>query len=98
MPTYDDYDGVYFSIQAIRLYNPEIIDDIEFARFDRATFKSFGDSSLIFELVYYVQVPDNDYNEFMNIQQKINFEIFKKFEQQQIEFAYPTQTLHISKD
>ena len=30
MPTYDDYDGVYFSIQAIRLYNPEIIDDIEF--------------------------------------------------------------------
>jgi len=30
MPTYDDYDGVYFSIQAIRLYNPEVVDDIEF--------------------------------------------------------------------
>ncbi len=76
----------------------KIIDDIAYARFDRANFKSFGDSSLLFELVYYVQVPDNDYNEYMNTQQKINFEIFKKFEQEKIGFAYPTQTLHISKD
>ena len=29
MATYDDYDGVYFSIQAIRLYHPEVLDDIE---------------------------------------------------------------------
>jgi hypothetical protein len=30
MATYDDYDGVYFSIQAIRMYHPEILKDIEF--------------------------------------------------------------------
>jgi hypothetical protein len=29
MATYDDYDGVYFTIQAIRLYHPEIADEIE---------------------------------------------------------------------
>ena len=29
MATYDDYDGVYFSIQAIRMYHLEIMDDIE---------------------------------------------------------------------
>lgn len=29
MATYDDYDGVYFSIQALRLYHPEILEDIE---------------------------------------------------------------------
>jgi hypothetical protein len=29
MATYDDYDGVYFSIQALRLYHPEISRDIE---------------------------------------------------------------------
>lgn len=29
MATYDDYDGVYFSVQAIRLYHPEILDDVE---------------------------------------------------------------------
>jgi glycosyltransferase involved in cell wall biosynthesis len=30
MATYDDYDGVYFSIQAIRLYHPEILPHVEF--------------------------------------------------------------------
>ncbi|MCG8469526.1 MAG: glycosyltransferase [Gemmatimonadetes bacterium] len=29
MSTYDDYDGVFFSIQAIRMYHPEILDEIE---------------------------------------------------------------------
>ena len=29
MATYDDYDGVYFSAQAIRLYHPEVTDDTE---------------------------------------------------------------------
>jgi GR25 family glycosyltransferase involved in LPS biosynthesis len=29
MATYDDYDGVYFSVQAIRLYHPEITDRTE---------------------------------------------------------------------
>ena len=30
MPTYDDFDGVYFTINAIRLFHPEVVDDIEF--------------------------------------------------------------------
>jgi len=34
MATYDDYDGVYFSVQAIRLYHPEIADEIEFLVID----------------------------------------------------------------
>jgi len=29
MPTYDDYHGVYFSIQALRMYHPEIINKTE---------------------------------------------------------------------
>lgn len=29
MATYDDYDGVYFSLQALRLYHPEVIGDVE---------------------------------------------------------------------
>jgi len=29
MATYDDYDGVYFSVQALRLYHAECINDIE---------------------------------------------------------------------
>ena len=34
MATYDDYDGVYFSIQSIRLCNPEIMNDVEFVIID----------------------------------------------------------------
>jgi len=29
MATFDDYDGVYFSVQAIRLYHPEVTDQTE---------------------------------------------------------------------
>jgi hypothetical protein len=34
MATYDDYDGVYFTIQALRLYHPEVLDDAEFVVVD----------------------------------------------------------------
>lgn len=29
MAVYDDYDGVYFTVQALRLYHPEVLDEIE---------------------------------------------------------------------
>ncbi len=29
MATHDDYDGVYFTLQSLRLYHPEVIEDIE---------------------------------------------------------------------
>ena len=34
MATYDDYDGVYFTLQALRIYHPEIIDETEFVVID----------------------------------------------------------------
>lgn len=34
MATHDDYDGLYFSIQAIRMYHAEVLDDIEFIIID----------------------------------------------------------------
>lgn len=30
MPTFDDYDGVYFSLQALRLYHAEVMPEVEF--------------------------------------------------------------------
>ena len=64
-------------------------------RFDRCHFKAFGDSSLDFETVYYVLVPD--YNVYMDRQQAINLGIMRAFEEQGVEFAYPTQTLYVSR-
>ncbi len=64
------------------------------ARFDRAHFKSFGAFSLDFETVYYVRKPD--YNVFMNVQQAINLQLVRSFAEHGIEFAFPTQTLHLN--
>jgi len=76
---------------------PEIIREAvtgqEKTRFDRSNFKEYGNFSLNFESVYYVLGPD--YNEYMNIQQAINLHIHEAFENEGIEFAYPTQTLFV---
>lgn len=63
------------------------------ARFDRAHFKSFGAFSLDFETVYYVLKPD--YGVHMDVQQAINLQLARSFAGHGIEFAFPTQTLHL---
>ncbi len=60
--------------------------------FERAHFKEFGASALIFEVVYFVDA--SDYRLFMDRQQQINLDIYNKFSENQIQFAYPTQTIY----
>lgn len=72
-----------------------IIKGIDDTVFDRAHFFSYGDFSLVFEVVYYV--IGSDYNKYMDIQQEINLKIKEEFEKHRIEFAYPTQTLYLNK-
>ncbi len=74
----------------------EIIESREPVRFDRSHFKEYGDFSLNFETVYWVKVPD--YNTYLDIQQAINMDIYRRFEKEGVEFAYPTQTLYINKE
>jgi small-conductance mechanosensitive channel len=71
----------------------ETIEARESIRFDRAHFKDFGDFSLNFEIVYWIVSPD--YTLYMDIQQEINLELYNRFAQESIEFAYPTQTLFV---
>ncbi|MGB3051563.1 MAG: mechanosensitive ion channel family protein, partial [Polyangiales bacterium] len=65
-------------------------------RFDRSHFASYGDSALNFETVYYVE--SSDYAQHMDILQAINLRIYRTFEDEGIEFAYPTQTLFVAKE
>jgi small-conductance mechanosensitive channel len=80
-------------VRAIPNIIRETIETLEDVRFDRSHFASFGDFSLIFETVYYVL--GSDYALYMDIQQKINLALKEEFERRGIEFAFPTQTLHI---
>lgn len=77
---------------------PEIIREIvttePLARFDRSHFKAYGSFSLDFETVYFVL--DRDIKVSMDVQQKVNLEIYRRFAREGIEFAYPTQTLYVN--
>ena len=73
----------------------EIVEALPDVRFDRAHFMAFGDFSLNVEVVYYVGSPD--YNLYMERQQAMNLAIYRKFEAEGIEFAYPTQTLFLQR-
>lgn len=70
----------------------EIIGAQENARFDRAHFSAFGASSLDFEVVYWILAPD--YVIYMDTQQAINLALMKRFEEEEIGFAFPTRTLY----
>lgn len=72
-----------------------VIDEQDNARFDRAHFEKYGDFALIFEIIYFVEAPD--YRLYMDIQHAVNLEIYRRFGEEGIDFAYPTQTLYLSR-
>jgi small-conductance mechanosensitive channel len=71
----------------------EIIEAQKQVRFDRIHFKEFGDSALNYEVVYFV--TNQDYKIYMDVRQTINLEIFRRFQEEGIEFAYPTRTVYV---
>ena len=73
----------------------DIFREITGTTLDRVHFFSYGDFSLIYEIVYYVD--GNDYTKYMDLQQMANLRIYEEFEKRKIEFAYPTQTLYVTK-
>ena len=91
--------GVTYDTPAAKLASiPEMVCEVISAqqqvRFDRSHFRAFGDFSLDFETVYYV--TSADYGEYMDVQQNVNLELVRRFERTGIEFAFPTQTVHVA--
>ena len=80
-------------LKQIPLTVKNIIEQQPDIEFDRGHFIGFGSSSLDFEFVYYLLT--SDYTIYMNTQQKILQDIFEAFEKENIQFAYPTQTLFL---
>jgi len=79
-------------VQSVPSIVTRIFEALDGGRLDRVHFTSFGDSALIFEVVYYVESPD--YTQYLNIQQAFNFALMKQFSELGINFAYPTQTIY----
>lgn len=89
------YETPYEKLERIPALLREIIEAQPQARFDRAHFASYGDYALKFEAVYYLL--DRSYTLYMDTQQAINLAIFRRFAEEGIAFAYPTQTVYVSK-
>jgi len=62
---------------------------------DRVHFTEFGDFSLKFNVIYYMNTKD--YVKYRDTQQEINFKIKEAFEKEGIEMAFPTQTIFLNK-
>ena len=90
------YETPYEQLENVPLFLREIIEEVPNTRFDRAHFKSYGDFSLNYQIVYFVL--NRNYTQYMDAQQTINLAIFKKFQAEGIEFAYPTQTVLVNKE
>ena len=87
------YETSYDNVERIPRLIKDIIESEQKTRFVRAHFSSYGDFSLNYDIVYFVLSPLFD--DYMDIQQRINLKIFKKFSDEGIEFAYPTRKIFL---
>ncbi len=78
-------------LKRIPLIIKDIIDTHPKTEYERVHFVGFGDFSLNFEIAYYVLT--SDFTTFLDTRQEVNLEIIRMFRSENIEFAYPTQTL-----
>lgn len=87
------YDTPYAKVAAIPGWIRALVEAQPDVRFDRAHLAKFGPSSLDYEVVYFVKRAD--YNLYMDRQQSIHLALLRRFEEEGVAFAFPTQTLHV---
>ncbi len=88
-----EYDTPIDKVQGVVDILREEIEATENARVDRVHFKAFGDYAFVYEAVYFVEPAD--YALFMDVQQSILLRVLDRLRAEDIEIAYPTQTIHM---
>lgn len=89
------YDTPSEKLRLIPNIMKDIIDSVDNTTFNRAHLKTFGDFAISFDVVYYVL--SQDYALYMDVNQEINFKIKDVFDEHDIAFAFPSQTIYIEK-
>lgn len=77
----------------------ELLKDHEGMKEDfpaRVFFNEFNDASLNILVIYWYHPPD--YFDYLAFTEKFNKEVFRRFNDEGIEFAFPTQTLYLAGD
>lgn len=83
-------------LEEINLMIKNIIEKEDGVEFNRSHFRHFGDSALIFSVLYHVN--SRDYEKYLFIHERVLFGIRKAFEKKGIDMAYPTQTVYLHKN
>jgi small-conductance mechanosensitive channel len=89
------YETPYALLSGIPELLKTIIDSFESAHFERVTFKSYTETGLIFEVIYFIGTKD--FQTYMDLCHNINLTIFKRFEDEGIAFAVPKQKILLEK-
>jgi len=79
------YNTPYEKAAAIPGLLRESVEAQKPVRFERAHFARYGDSALVFEMVYHVLTAD--YNIYMDVRQAVNLAVFRRFAEEKIELA-----------
>ncbi len=79
--------------EKIPAFVAELMKSVQGIEFDRCGMSGFGPSSLDYSLVFFSLQPD--FNRSMAARSRVLLALFRAFKAEGIEFAYPTQTLHI---
>ena len=90
------YDTPLEKLKEIREKIKEIVTSFPDNEFKRCYLKTFGESSLDFELVYHIKT--RDYDLYVKTAESINFQILEYFEKEGIEIPYPTRTVFNKKN
>lgn len=72
-----------------------IVESAESTQFERCYFKEYADSSLNFSVSYFV--TSSSIAVASVAKEHINMSIYETFEKEGIQFAFPTQTIHVKK-
>ena len=83
-------------LEAIPGIVKRLIESRPTLRLDRVHFQAFGESSLDFEVVYFVTTPD--YGLYMDEQQRLNLQMMREFDALGVEFAIPTRGVYVMSD
>jgi small-conductance mechanosensitive channel len=88
------YDTTAEQLRRIAPMVREAIESHKQVRFDRAHFRSYGESALEFEAVYFMLTPD--YNLMMDYQQEINLTIFERLARDGVAFGVPRREVFVN--
>ncbi|MFB6181413.1 MAG: mechanosensitive ion channel family protein [Candidatus Magasanikbacteria bacterium] len=90
------YDTSQETLREIPQKIQNIIEGMDEVTFDRCRLNSYGDSSINFKVVYFVN--SISFADLDRKKEELNYAIYDMFDKEGVEFPFPTRTVHLKKE